>query len=202
MIIATIAIAALLGSASVAQAGRKCIACGILTGAEEEEEAEEKRHTCGTEDLSKYLALPAQKLTYHGISIKDCGDNPCYSTREAYLNPESGSLAGRPIGERGCFTPKLRAKILAANWKVPSTNSPAACKKKVILEAEGAEREVCIEVCDTDRCNVKLHRSRAARANRDASAARANRVASVARAIRDANAARASIKKQKARNSA
>jgi len=196
MIVATIAIAALLGSASVAQAGRKCIACGILTGAEEEEEAEEKRHTCGTEDLSKYLALPAQKLTYHGISIKDCGDNPCYSTREAYLNPESGSLAGRPIGERGCFTPKLRAS-LAANWKVPSTNSPAACKKKVILEAEGAEREVCMEVCDTDRCNVKLHRSRAARANRDASAAGANRDASAARAIRDA-----SIKKQKARNSA
>jgi len=198
MIVASIAIAALLGSASVAQAGRKCIACGILTGAEDEEEAEVKWHTCGTEDLSKYLALPAQKLTYYGISIKDCGDNPCYSTREAYTNPESGSLAGRPRGERGCFTPDVRAQILAGNsmWKVPSTNSPAACTKKFMPVAEDTDYEVCVEVCDTDRCNVKLHRSRVARANRDASAARANRVASVARAIRDA-----SIKKQKARNS-
>jgi len=183
MIIATIAIAALLGSASVAQAGRKCIACPYA------DRDYSMRLTCGTEDLSKYLALPAQKLTYHGISIKDCGDNPCYTTRDAYLNPESGSPTGRPSGERGCFTPIVRAAMLKRkNWEVPSTNSPALCKKKVIRESEGREvREGCMEVCDTDRCNVKLHRSRAARTNRDANAARANRDASAARAIRDAS---------------
>jgi len=191
MIVATIAIAALLGS--VAQAGRKCIACPNV------DRDYSMRVTCGSEDLSKLIyALSAQQLTYHGISIKDCGDDPCYTTRDAYVNPESGSLAGRPRGERGCFTPKVRAEILIRKkWEVPSTNSPALCKKKVIREAEGREvLEVCMEVCDTDRCNVKLHRSPAARANRDASAARAIRDANAARAIRDA-----SIKKQKARNS-
>jgi len=136
MIIATIAIAVLLGSASVAQAGRKCIACALpedLPKGLSREERNEIQHTCGTEDLSKYLALPAQELTNHGILIKDCGDDPCFTIRNAYINP-SGSLAGRPTGTRGCFTPEIREVIRMA---APATNSPAACRKKFMLEAEG-----------------------------------------------------------------
>ena len=75
MIVATIAIAALLGSASVAQAGRKCIACD---GASEEdisdsspdviEKVKRKQKFCAREDLSGYLASPIKMLPF--ISIK------------------------------------------------------------------------------------------------------------------------------------
>jgi len=215
MIIATIAIAVLLGSASVAQAGRKCIACALPEDLEDlsREEKSLKRFICAAEDLSKYVSkyptLSAQMKKHYGISIKDCGDDPCFTSRDEYFSRAwHHGNAGRPKpkGTRGCFTPEIRAGLRS---EVPATNSPAACRN-IVNEAEGSFLESCFEVCDTDRCNAKLHRSRTARANRDASAARANRDASAARANRDASAARAnrdasadaSIEKQKARNSA
>jgi len=188
MIVATIAFAALLGSASVAQAGRKCIACDA---SEEDisdsspdmiEKVKRKQKFCAREDLSGYLAspaLPIKMLPF--ISIKDCGDDPCYFVRGEPKVP--GPMA--PVGgSRGCFTAELRAGAeKGTGLKVPLTNSPAACKNRKIKGPEVLEFEVCLEVCDTDRCNVKLHRTRAARAINDASAD-------------------ASIEKKKARNSA
>jgi len=174
MIVATIAFAALLGSASVAQAGRKCIACN---GSEEDisdsspdviEKVKRKQKFCAREDLSGYLASPIKMLPF--ISIKDCGDDPCYFVRAEPKVPGPMTPVG---GSRGCFTAELRAGAeKEAGFRVPSTNSPAACKNQKIevRDAEELEFEVCLEVCDTDRCNVKLHRTRAARAINDASA--------------------------------
>ena len=60
MISATIVIAALLGSASIALAGRKCITCGSNAQTE----------TCGEDDISKYMSLDVQAQRRLGISVK------------------------------------------------------------------------------------------------------------------------------------
>jgi len=170
MIVATIAFAALLGSASVAQAGRKCVACGVSIydfrdfGSDMLEKAMRNQKFCAPEDLSKYLALPVREQMLHGISIKDCGDDPCYFVRG---EPKVPGMVGPVSGTRGCFTAELRAGAeKGTGLKVPLTNSPAACKNRKIKGPEVLEFEVCLEVCDTDRCNVKLHRTRATRAAR------------------------------------
>jgi len=196
MIVATIAFAALLGSASVAQAGRKCVACGAskddyssLARSDSRvlhvlKEVMRKHKVCAP-DLSKYLALPVREQMLHGISIKDCGDDPCFFLRAEPKVPGPMNPVG---GTRGCFTAELRAGAeKVTGLKVPLTKSPAACKniKHQGLDAEVLETEVCLEVCDTDRCNVKRHRTRATRATS---------------AINDASAD-ASIVKKKARNS-
>jgi len=173
MIVATIAFATLLGSASVAQAGRKCVACGASKDdAKDLKKAMRKQEFCASEDLSKYLALPVREQMLHGISIKDCGDDPCF-----FLRGEPKVPGPIPVGGvRGCFPAEERAGTeKVTGLKVPSTNSPAACKNRKIKgpDAEVLEIEACFEVCDTDRCNVKLHRTRATRAARainDASA--------------------------------
>jgi len=174
MIVATIAFAALLGSASVAQAGRKCVACGASKDDSKDlKKAMRKQEFCAAEDLSKYLALPVREQMLHGISIKDCGDDPCFFLRGEPKVPGPMNPVG---GIRGCFTAEWRAGAeKLTGLKVPLTNSPAACKNRKIkgADAEVLEIEACLEVCDTDRCNVKLHRTRATRAARainDASA--------------------------------
>jgi len=154
MIVATIAIAALLGSASVAQAGRKCIKCGIdlrdIGGDFDDAivEMKRKQEACGTKDLSKYLALPAKEQIYYGISITDCGDDPCFFLRR---EGSGGEISGvRVKGDRGCFTPEYRDGFLKLGMKA-LPNGRAICKK--FGQKTGLKFELCLEVCDTDRCN-------------------------------------------------
>jgi len=209
MIVATIAFAALLGSASVAFAfGRICVVCG----ASEDDYSSlglpslsvnvymeklpvikhvmRKQKICAVENLSRHLAEPLRKQRLQGISIKDCGDDPCYFIRGEPKVPGRWNPAG---GTRGCFTAELRNQAekgmgmgMHGRPPVPSPNSPARCTnvRHKGPDAEKLETELCLDVCDKDLCNVELHRTRATRATR------------AARAINDASAD-ASIEKKK-----
>jgi len=200
MIVATIAFAALLGSASVAFAfGRICVVCG----ASEDDYSSlglpslsvnvymeklpvikhvmRKQKICAVENLSRHLAEPLRKQRLQGISIKDCGDDPCYFIRGEPKVPGRWNPAG---GTRGCFTAELRKQAeKGMGMRVPLPNSPARCTnvRHKGPDAEKLETELCLDVCDKDLCNVELHRTRATRA---------------ARAINDASAD-ASIEKKK-----
>jgi len=135
MLLAAFIIGALLGSASVAQAGRKCVNCFAFTETDD----------CYQDDVSEFLPdapeFDADQSHPNNITIAECAaDEKClYYTFNRHSSRSFGQLVGRLCANEA--KRRLISRQFFSNMNV--------------------DTRTCFNICDTDLCNASGYKEEA-----------------------------------------
>merc|ERR1712212_1127251 len=143
MFLAAFITGALLGSASLAQAGRKCITCLALGETDD----------CYPEDVSEFIPdapNAANQFDPKIVTIKECADD------EKCLYYTFKTTWGLQVGRFCANEAEHRNGIEEKRWKKTYGYKGLECYK-----GKQKGTRTCFKICDTDLCNASAYQKEA-----------------------------------------